>query len=104
MGIASSDFDGDGDLDFYVTGFAREYNIFYEQVAPGIWNDQTNRLGLVRPTLSVVGFGTEAIDLDNDGIDEIVVTNGHIGQFQRSRQLAVRTTIAVVSPQLDRPL
>jgi hypothetical protein len=81
MGIASSDFDGDGDLDFYVTGFAREYNIFYEQVAPGLWNDETSRLGLIEPTHMTVGFGTEAIDLDNDGIDEIAVTNGHIGDF-----------------------
>ncbi|NND97769.1 MAG: hypothetical protein HKN47_10625, partial [Pirellulaceae bacterium] len=82
MGIASSDFDGDGDLDFYVTGFAREYNIFYEQVSPGLWVDRTNRLGLIPPTLSVVGFGTEAIDMDNDGVEEIAVTNGHIGDFR----------------------
>ena len=82
MGIASSDFDGDGDLDFYVTGFAREYNVYYEQVAPGLWNDETGRLGLVEPTLMTVGFGTEAVDLDNDGIDEIAVTNGHIGDFE----------------------
>ncbi len=81
MGIASSDFDGDGDLDFYVTGFGREYNVLYEQVSPGIWTDSTNTLGLVRPTLMVVGFGTEAIDLDSDGVDEIIVTNGHIGDF-----------------------
>ncbi|MCS7467611.1 FG-GAP-like repeat-containing protein [Stieleria sp. ICT_E10.1] len=81
MGIASSDFDLDGDLDFYVTGFAREYNVFYEQISPGMWKDETGKLGLVEPTLSQVGFGTQAIDMDNDGIDEIIVTNGHIGEF-----------------------
>ena len=81
MGIASGDFDGDGDLDIYVTGFGREYNILYEQVTPGFWKDETGKLGLVEPTLPVVGFGTEAIDLDDDGIDEFVVTNGHIGEF-----------------------
>ncbi|MCO8122298.1 FG-GAP-like repeat-containing protein [Stieleria sp. TO1_6] len=81
MGIASSDFDGDGDLDFYVTGFAREYNVYYEQVSPGLWKDETGTLGLVQPTLEMIGFGTQAIDLENDGIDEIIVTNGHIGEF-----------------------
>ncbi len=81
MGIAASDFDLDGDLDFYVTGFAREYNVFYEQSAPGMWVDETSRLGLIEPTLMLVGFGTQAIDLDNDGLDEIAVTNGHIGDF-----------------------
>ncbi len=87
MGIATSDFDGDGDLDFYVTGFGREYNILYEQVAPGMWKDETSRLGLVEPTLTAVGFGTEAVDLDSDGIDEIVVTNGHIGDFNKPDSL-----------------
>ena len=87
MGIASSDFDLDGDLDLYVTGFGREYNIYYEQVAPGIWRDETNKLDLAQPTLSVVGFGTEAIDLDNDGIEEIAVTNGHIGDFSDPESL-----------------
>jgi len=81
MGIASSDFDRDGDLDFYVTGFAREYNVYYEQISPGRWKDESGKLNLVQPTLAVVGFGTTAIDLDNDGVDEIIVTNGHIGNF-----------------------
>ena len=87
MGIASSDFDLDGDLDLYVTGFGREYNIYYEQVAPGIWRDETSKLDLAQPTLDVVGFGAEAIDLDNDGIDEIAVTNGHIGDFSDPESL-----------------
>ncbi len=81
MGIAASDFDLDGDLDLYVTGFGREYNIFYEQVSPGVWIDGTAKLNLIEPTLPLVGFGAQAVDLDSDGIDEIVVTNGNIGQF-----------------------
>ncbi len=81
MGIASSDFDQDGDLDLYVTGFGAEYNIYYEQVSPGMWRDETSKLDLVQPTLAHVGFGTEAIDLDSDGLDEIIVTNGHIGDM-----------------------
>lgn len=81
MGVAASDFDLDGDLDFYVTGFAREYNVYYEQIAPGLWSDTTGSVGLIEPTLMMVGFGAQAIDVDNDGIDEIMVTNGHIGEF-----------------------
>lgn len=82
MGIASSDLDHDGDLDFYVTGFANEYNILYEQQSPGFWSDRTAAKGMVRDTLQTVGFGTEAVDLDNDGVDELLVTNGHVGIFK----------------------
>ena len=81
MGIASCDFDHDGDLDFYVTGFAREYNIYYEQVSPGLWKDKTSSLNLVEPTISLIGFGTQAVDIESDGVEEIIVTNGHIGDF-----------------------
>ena len=101
MGIASSDFDLDGDLDLYVTGFGREYNIYYEQIAPGIWRDETNKLDLAQPTLSVVGFGTEAIDLDNDGIDEIAVTNGHIGDFSDAESLPYEQPIQLFRRRQD---
>ena len=81
MGIASGDLDHDGDLDFYVTGFNQEYNIYYDQESSGFWSDQTAKLGLVADTRSMVGFGTEAIDFDNNGLDELLVANGHIGDF-----------------------
>ena len=81
MGIASGDIDLDGDLDLFVTGFANEHHILYEQTSPGYWVDASSRLGLTEPTVKVVGFGTEAIDLDNDGWLELLVTNGHITEF-----------------------
>ncbi len=82
MGIATADFDRDGDIDFYVTNFENEYNTLYEQRAAGVWQDQTVAQGLASPTLPLVGFGTAAIDLDNDGQLELVLTNGHVDLFQ----------------------
>lgn len=81
MGIAFGDFDGDLDLDLFVTGFAREHNVYYEQRATGIWGDSSYQQSLIEPSLMTVGFGTQAIDLDANGIDELTITNGHIGDF-----------------------
>ncbi|QDT06154.1 FG-GAP repeat protein [Rubripirellula lacrimiformis] len=83
MGIATSDLDSDGDMDLYVTNFDKEYNTFHDQRSPGMWQDQTSPLGLVGVTMPVVGFGTEAVDLDLDGTPELVVTNGHVDVFSR---------------------
>ncbi len=83
MGIATADFDGDGDLDLYVTNFDREYNTFHAQASAGIWQDRSERLGLVSETKPLVAFGSEAIDIDNSGTPEIVVANGHVDLFSR---------------------
>ncbi|TWU47648.1 ASPIC and UnbV [Rubripirellula tenax] len=78
MGIATGDFDRDGDFDFYVTNFDKECNTYHEQVNDGVWRDQTMAQKLYSPSLTMVGFGTEAVDLDNDGVLELVVSNGHV--------------------------
>ncbi len=80
MGIAMSDLDNDGDLDIYVTGFSGEYNIFYEQVATSYWVDKTISLGLAKPSLNMVVFGTVASDLYGDSLDELLVINGNVGE------------------------
>ena len=84
MGIATADFDGDEDLDFYVTNFDGEYNTLHVQTGPGIWRDRTAALGLSRDTLPRVGFGVEAIDFDNSGSESLVVLNGHVDIFSRA--------------------
>nr|WP_236618484.1 CRTAC1 family protein [Rhodopirellula europaea] len=78
MGIAAADFDGDHDLDFYVTNFEKEHNTLYLQQNPGIWSDQTRSAGLYESSFESLGFGTIAIDLDNDTSDEVMICNGHV--------------------------
>lgn len=79
MGIAVGDFDHDQEVDLYVTNFAAENNTLNLQSrTSGIWNDETDAYQLSAPTIPLVGFGTQAIDLDNDSNLELFVSNGHI--------------------------
>ena len=88
MGIANADFDHDGDLDVYVTNFFEEHNTLHVQSTTGIWQDRTSSANLIAPTLPWVGFGSEAMDIDNDGAHELIVTNGHVDLFSREHEKA----------------
>jgi hypothetical protein len=78
MGLATGDFDSDGDLDLYVTNFDDESNTLYRNEGGLIFTDVTARWGLDAPTRLSVGFGVVAADLDGDGDLDLAVTNGHI--------------------------
>tara|TARA_R110002073_G_scaffold7245_6_gene41357 strand:- start:7580 stop:10582 length:3003 start_codon:yes stop_codon:yes gene_type:complete len=82
MGIAAGDPDNDGDIDFFLTHFAREHNTFYQQEAAGIWSDRSHRLGLGESSMNVMGFGTEWADFDNNGTVELIITNGHVNDVK----------------------
>lgn len=77
MGIACADLDHNGELDLFVTNFFREPNSLYlrQQV---VFEESTTQAGLREPSFLQLGFGTQAVDLDQDGWDELFVTNGHI--------------------------
>ncbi len=81
MGIAAADADGDGDIDFLLTHFFDDHNTFYEQVSGGIWMDRSRGVDLAHPSQAMLGYGTQWIDFDNDGLHELFVANGDIDDF-----------------------
>ena len=78
MGSTAGDFDGDGDLDLYITNFQRDYNTLYENDGRPAFTDVTTMRGLSLPTLAYLGWGTAFLDIDNDGWLDLFVANGHI--------------------------
>lgn len=79
MGVALGDINGDGFIDLNVTNFLGESNTLYlSSPVVGIFEDQTQAMGLRLPTARVLGFGTQFLDLDLDGQFELFMTNGHI--------------------------
>jgi tetratricopeptide (TPR) repeat protein len=81
MGIASGDFDRSGTLDIHITNFQNEPACLFLRRGD-IFEDRAVQFRLGPPSQAVLGFGTQAIDYDNNGFLDLVVTNGHIDDYQ----------------------
>lgn len=78
MGIALADFDGNRLPDLFVTNFYQEANTLYLNWGNLQFVDSSRESGLAAPSLNLLGFGTQAVDLDLDGDMDLFVANGHI--------------------------
>ncbi|MEO1616273.1 MAG: FG-GAP-like repeat-containing protein [Planctomycetota bacterium] len=81
MGIATGDFDGNGKVDFHVTNFWREFSSLYLQRDDGTYAELAPRYGLDAPTFMMLGFGTQSLDVNRDGILDLAILNGHIEDY-----------------------
>lgn len=86
MGLASADFDEDGDEDLFVTNLVGETNTLYVNDASGGYEDRTAEWGLAAPSRPFTGFGTAWFDLDHDGRLDLFVANGAVSIDDRHRR------------------
>jgi hypothetical protein len=85
MGIASGDFDGDGDEDLFVTNIVGETFALYLNDGKANFEDARVRTGLAAPTAAFTGFGTDWFDYDNDGWPDLFVANGAVNVIEAQR-------------------
>jgi enediyne biosynthesis protein E4 len=85
MGIASGDFDADGDEDLFITNIIGETYAMYVNDGRGGFDDARARVGLARPTAAFTGFGTDWFDYDNDGWLDLFVANGAVNIIEQQR-------------------
>jgi hypothetical protein len=85
MGIASGDFDLDGDEDLFVTNIVGETFVLYANDGRGSFDDARTRVGLAAPTAAFTGFGTDWFDYDNDGWLDLFIANGAVNIIEAQR-------------------
>lgn len=78
MGVDAADFDGDGDLDLFMTHLTKETNTLYVNDGSGLFDDRTAVSGLGASSFPSTGFGTAWFDYDNDGHLDLFVANGAV--------------------------
>lgn len=78
MGVDAADYDGDSDLDLFITHLGGETNTLYQNLGKGSFTDQTRATDLGPPSFPYTGFGTRFVDLDLDGWLDLPVANGAI--------------------------
>jgi enediyne biosynthesis protein E4 len=85
MGIASKDYDLDGDEDLFITNIVGETFAMYENDGRGHFEDVRIRTGLAAPTAAFTGFGTDWFDYDNDGWFDLFIANGAVNTIAAQR-------------------
>ncbi len=101
MGLAVGDWDGDLDLDLFVTHWIAQENALYSnmmigeggssasRVLPLRFRDVADRQGLGQIALDYAGWGTSFFDFDNDGRPDLLVVNGSTLQQAEASHLLI---------------
>jgi Flp pilus assembly protein TadD len=99
MGIAVGDWDGDLDLDLFITHWIAQENALYSNLLTDLklaesdrrlmFEDQADRVGLGQIALDLIGWGTAFVDLDSDGLLDLFVANGSTFQSRGDRSRLV---------------
>src|ERR1700733_1357934 len=77
MGATVADFSHDGRFDIFKTNFADDTPTFYRNQGDDSFIDATIDTGLAVNT-RYLGWGTAAIDIDDDGWKDLILANGHV--------------------------
>jgi hypothetical protein len=84
MGVALADVAGMGRFDVFITHLTEESHTFWQQPAPGVFEDRTAAAGLARPRWHATGFGTILADFDLDGAPDLALVSGRVARTRQA--------------------
>ncbi len=96
MGLAAGDYDGDGDVDLFMSHWVDEENALYRNLLKEDgatehirFVDESYSALLAEASIKEIGWGTALFDYDNDGDLDIFVTNGSTFQELKHPQILI---------------
>lgn len=101
MGLAAGDWDGDLDMDLFVTHWIAQENALYSNHLSELakygnseqkqfrFVDEADRYGLGQIALDYIGWGTSFFDYDNDGRLDLFISNGSTLQQKEDPTLLI---------------
>ena len=78
MGVDWGDYDNDGRVDLVVTNFQEQVATLYHNDGDGFFTDVSYPSGTGVHTFRTLGWSAIFFDVDNDGLKDLFVANGHI--------------------------
>ena len=84
MGVDTGDFENSGKSGVAITNFDNEMIGLYRSNGTGTFDDIAVPSGLGAASRSTLGFGCAFLDVDLDGLLDLVVANGHIDETVRN--------------------
>jgi hypothetical protein len=78
MGVDAADYDGSGRPSLWVTNYENEFHALYRNTRNGMFLFSTSLAGITAIGQLYVGFGTGFLDVDQDGWEDLVISNGHV--------------------------
>jgi hypothetical protein len=76
MGVAVADFDNDGFLDIAKTNFSGDLPSLFRNEDGRFFTDVAREAGL--GTRQLLGWGIAFLDADDDGLEDLIIANGHV--------------------------
>jgi RNA polymerase sigma factor (sigma-70 family) len=106
MGIGIGDFDGSGRPSIFVANYENEMHALYINAGRNgrvLFNYGSQACGIAAIGQIWVGFGAAFIDVDNDGWEDIFISNGHAIRFPTGRAKRAQPPVLLRNnPRVDK--